>query len=36
MAAANKTKTKAIIIQSQGPISLKDMRFEEDTSTFTK
>lgn len=32
----NKTKTKAIIIQSQGPISLKDMCVKEDNSTFTK
>lgn len=32
----NKTKTKAIIIQSQGSISSKNVGLEEDTSTFTK
>ena len=32
----NKTKTKAIIIQSQGPISSKNICLEEDTSIFTK
>ena len=32
----NKTKTKAIIIQSQGLISLKNIDLEEYTSIFTK